>query len=45
MKVSCEDQGCKMSHNVALYEKTAVGSIQMTVFGWENGGKEIELAK
>ena len=45
VKVLCEDQGYKVIHNFALYEKPADGSIQMTGFGWENGDKEIELAK
>ena len=45
VKVLCEDQGFKVIHNFALYEKVADGSIQMTGFGWENGDKDIELAK
>jgi hypothetical protein len=45
VKVLCEDQGYKVIHNFALYEKPADGSIQMTGFGWENGDKEIELVK
>lgn len=45
VKVLCEDQGYKVIHSFALYEKPADGSIQMTGFGWENGDKEIELVK
>ena len=45
VKVLCEDQGYKVIHSFALYEKPADGSIQMTGFGWENGDKEIELLK
>lgn len=45
VKVLCEDQGYKVIHNFALYEKPADGSIQMTGFGWENGDKDIELMK
>jgi len=45
VKVLCEDQGYKVIHNFALYEKPADGSIQMTGFGWENGDKDIELTK
>ena len=45
VKVLCEDQGYKVIHNFALYEKPADGSLQMTGFGWENGDKDIELTK
>ena len=45
VKVLCEDQGYKVIHNFALYEKPADGSVQMTGFGWENGDKDIELTK
>jgi hypothetical protein len=45
VKVLCEDQGYKVIHNFALYEKPADGSIQMTGFGWENGDQDIELTK
>lgn len=45
VKVLCEDQGYKVIHSFALYEKPADGSIQMTGFGWENGDKDIELMK
>ena len=45
VKVLCEDQGYKVIHNFALYEKPAEGSLQMTGFGWENGDKDIELTK
>lgn len=45
VKVLCEDQGYKVIHSFALYEKPADGSLQMTGFGWENGDKDIELTK
>lgn len=45
VKVLCEDQGYKVIHSFALYEKPADGSVQMTGFGWENGDKDIELTK
>ena len=45
VKVQCEDQGYKVIHSFALYEKPADGSVQMTGFGWENGDKDIELTK
>lgn len=45
VKVLCEDQGYKVIHSFALYEKPADGSLQMTGFGWENGDKDIELTR
>ncbi len=45
VKVLCEDQGYKVIHSFALYEKPDDGSVQMTGFGWENGDKDIELTK
>ena len=45
VKVLCEDQGYKVIHNFALYEKPADGSLQITGFGWENCDKDIELTK